>query len=729
MTAVSGAEILERGVADFDALAQSIPGVSMQTGGPGQTSFHMRGGAPGINSGVAPTVGFYLADIPLTAWNGAIGQVVIDPNLYDLNRVEVLRGPQGTLYGSSSMGGAIKVIPNAPSTAGIGASAQTIFSGTDGGGFNHSENGMLNLPLLNGTAALRVVASHEHESGWLDRIVIAQPYFPLETNNLTTRGNVLAAPVAADYKGVNDENLTGVRVALLWQPTEKLAVTPSYFYQSIKQGGPNQIDSNPGTDAHYQPFNEPEPFSDRFDLASLDIKYAFDAFDLTSTTAWWSRDLRVTQDGDEEVQFILSKPTAIEPFYTSQGGIGGANPTPYLDQTFNQTSEEVRLASSGKSRFQWLVGYFYDDLSSTQFLQILYPGSVQTFGTANQFTAIFPFKSVQNSFFGELSYQLTPQLKATAGVRRYSYQDSQNLTDFGWLLGPPVGARSYSSGSASNSGLSPKYDISYEMGKNLLLYGTIAKGFRPGGPNYGVQTGGPSTCEPALQSIFHTSQFVPSSAVAMFGPDSLWSYELGEKASILDRRVTINSAAYFEDWNAVQQGIGLTCGAQITVNAGVAHIYGGETEINAVLLQGLILSANAGYTHATIVSEAVISGIPTGTQLQDVPEWTSSVSLAYHHSISDSLAFTARVENNYVGSRTDQTATINHLPSYDLTNLRVGLEGNRWTAVLFAKNLFNERALLNNAFQGVNEVIPTFNRTTVSQPLTVGIDLRYQFGR
>jgi iron complex outermembrane recepter protein len=185
---------------------------------------------------------------------------------------------------------------------------------------------------------------------------------------------------------------------------------------------------------------------------------------------------------------------------------------------------------------------------------------------------------------------------------------------------------------------------------------------------------------------------------------------------------------YFENWSGVQELDTLPCGNSFTANAGDAHIYGGEFEATVLLMQGLVLSGNAGYTHATIVSSDAGTGIMPGTRVQDVPDWTSSVSLAYRRSISNQLAVTALVENDYVGDRTDVTYSTNNLPSYDLTNLRAGVEGDRWKAVLFVKNLLNTRALLSDAPQ-LSVYIPTYNRVAVSQPLTIGIDLSYRFGR
>jgi outer membrane receptor protein involved in Fe transport len=719
ITAVSGVDIEARGFVDFDTLAQSIPGVSMQTSGPGQTSYEMRGVA--AIGGNSPTVGFYLDDTPLTGSDSSYS--VIDPNLYDLNRIEVLRGPQGTLYGAGSMGGTIRVIPNAPDPKALDASAETIFSATEGGGFNHGVNAMLNVP-LGSTAAVRIVGSESHTSGWIDRVVIANGGFPAETNDLQTRGNVAAAPVAADYKGSNAEKLTGARIALLWNPTDQLAIQPSYFHQELRQDGLSSIDSDPGTDAHYQPFDAPEPFSDRFDLSSLNAKYRFDAFDVVSTTSHWTRDWTLHQDGAEEFQWALSTPAAISPFYASQGGLGALTPTPSEFENTRQTSEELRLVSSGNSSLQWLLGYFYSDFSDTISLSILAPGATALFGTPNLYSNYQPTKIIQRSFFGEASYEFIPAWKATVGLRRYAYDTSVVLTQSG-----AIAAAGTTSSFAQNSGVNPKFGLSYQMDKDLLLYFTAAKGFRPGGGNFPVPTSGPvgDTCEAALQANAGTTSFV--SAPSTFGPDGVWSYELGEKAAMFDNRVTLNSAGYFENWSGLQQSVGLSCGFAYTGNLSDAHIYGGETEVNVLLAQGLLLSANAAYTHATIVATANGTGIAAGSPVQNTPLWTSSTSLAYRRGIGAAdLAFTARIENNYVDGHIDVTSQVNHLPPHDLTNLRVGLENDHWRAILFATNLFNQRALLSDTSQQINLTVPTFNRISVSQPLTFGIDLSYHLG-
>lgn len=725
VTAITGKQLQERGVTDLAGIVQSVPGVSMRTSGPGETEIEMRGMTSA--GGNSSTVGFYLNDIPLTApANAQNGKVVIDPNLYDLNRVEVLRGPQGTLYGAGSMGGTVKLVPNAPNPHSFDATAEVIPSYTDGGGFNHGENAMVNIPIGDGTAALRIVGTESHDSGWIDRIVIANDAFPLETNNVTTRGDVRAAPVAADYRNVNDTELRSVRASLLWTPTDRLTVAPFAMYQIIRQGGLGQIDSNPGTNAHYQPFDSPEPFSDHITIGSLNLQYQFHAFNVTSTTARWVRDETLHQDGSEEFQWAFSVPGAIFPFYVSQGGFGPTSPTPYEDDTSRQTSEEIRLTSRGDTRFKWLVGFFYSDFQSCYCSSVIIPGAAPAFGTGNAFTQFQTTKIKQNSLYTELSYQFTSQFKATVGARRYAYRDVVDAATSGFVSVTGSDAFTYSSSPENNQGITPKFDLSYQPNKNFLTYATVAKGFRPGGGNQPIPTSGPLgvVCEANLQANHNTTAFVPSPL--SYGPDNVWSYELGEKASSLNQRFMLNSAAYFEKWSGTQQNVPLPCGYPYTANAGVAHIYGAEFELSAVLIPGLVFSANGSYTHATFAIGSLEAGIVPGTRVQDIPERTATVALAYRRPIEPGLALLARIESNYVGRRTDVTYAVNQLPSYDLTSVRAGIESARWTAMLFAQNVFNKRAILSNAFQ-LNINIPTFNRQVVNQPATFGIDLSYRY--
>jgi outer membrane receptor protein involved in Fe transport len=717
LTAVSGQDIQDRGLTDLGNLVQSVPGVSIRSSGPGMTEFEMRGVAS--TGGNSPTVGFYYDDTSLTAPSAANeGKIVISPSLYDLNRVEVLRGPQGTLYGSGSMGGTIKVVPNPPNPNAFDTSAELVFGDTDHGGFDHAENAMVNLPFGAGLAALRLVGSYSRDAGWIDRVVIAPGAFPLP--NGTTRGDVLAAPVAADYHDVNDVEKTSVRVSAVVNPVEGLSITPSFFYQKLSSGGLPYIDSNPGTDAHYQPYDISEAYSDTFKLSSINITYKTPILALTSITSYWSRNEPVTQDATE------SWTTGLGPYvngYYPPTGLGASSAIEY--NPTHQTTEEFRISSVGDSSLKWLVGYYYEDFHSAWDIVFPSQNGAALFGSNNLFSYFSPMPIYQQSVFGEVTYNVTEPWAITVGARRYRYDAPVSLDQFGALT-----ATVMTETSERDQGVTPKISTSYQFTKDLMVYLTAAKGFRPGGGTGPVPTSGPASvnCEPQLQIEYGSNGAFVQGPIS-FKSDNVWSYEAGEKLTLADNRVTVNGALYFEKWNGVQQTNSLsTCGYVYTANAGNAHVRGGELEIQAIVVPEVTVSGNVGYVHAALVSSELIdAGFNPGTAIQDVPQWTSTVSAAWRHSLTDQLTLTARADNTYTGSRTDETYSINQLPSYDLTNIRAGLDGGRWNAVLFVNNVADKRALISDITQAA-ENIPTFNRVAVSQPRTAGIDLNFRFG-
>jgi outer membrane receptor protein involved in Fe transport len=721
MTAVSGEDLQDRGIADFSALAAETPGVSMKTNGPGQTEFEMRGMTS--SGGNSPTVGFYLDDVPLSPPASAQnGKVVIDPSLYDLNRVEVLRGPQGTLYGAGSMGGTVKLVTNQPDLTKFDGSAQGILSHTDGGGFNHGENAMLNVPLIKDELGLRIVASQAGTSGWIDRIVAGD--FPTPTNGGNTRGDVLAAPVIADYKGSNYEDLKGARATLTWKPTQNLTITPSVFWQFIDQGGPSAFDNPPATQAHYQPFDIKEPYSDSVTINNLTVKYSLDSVDITSVTSNWHRVSRETQDGSENFENPLDGFGNTGTFY----GANGTGPIFGLEvDPSNQISEELRASSNGDGRLQWVGGIFYSSFQSNWQLFTNVPNP-SAFGVNinNVWTLDQPDKIKQHALFGEATYALTDKLKVTGGLRWYSYDNHLDMIVNGF--GEPSGSNAeiYQHVVQSNSGVNPKVNLSYEATNDVLYYATAARGFRPGGGNQPLPTSGPvGPCILAgLQKEGYTNG-APNS----YGPDSVWSYEAGEKAKFLDSHLRVNTSFFYENWRDIQLEE-LPCNYPLFDNANTAHIYGGELEIRAAVTQSLTIGASAGYTHATLAETT--HGFHAGDKLPDVPPVTASVNLNYHTPLSDKLDLVARAENVYTGTRVDLTFpggepdTQSPLPSYDLTNARIGVAAENWTAYLFADNLFNKKAYLENITQ-ITLANANFNRVATNQPLTIGVDLSYHF--
>jgi iron complex outermembrane recepter protein len=756
VTAVSAEELADRGITSFIELAQSVPGISMRTSGSGQTEFEMRGLQS--SGGSSSTVGFYLDEIPLSSPASAQnGKVVIDPSLYDLARVEILRGPQGTLYGSGSMGGTVKLLPHDPELGKMYASGETVVSDTaSGGSINIAQNGMVNLP-LGDTVAIRLVGSGSQTSGWVQRIVIQPGEFPLAYTNASgtlVRGNVAAAPVAADYSNSNSATLASARMSVLWNPNEQLSVAAMFMYQNATQAGPSATDTSgiypsaSGVEAHYEPFDIPEPYYDRFGFGSLKLTYQAEGVSITSATGLWNRNSFISQDGSEETATsdasLLPHATGYE---VSQGGLGPNLPaSPESDHTA-QFSEELRIASNSDSAFQWLGGVFYSNLESRWIFTSDQPEAPpalleQAFGVDNTriLAAYEPATIKQNAVFGEASFQFTPQLKATVGLRRFSFTTTQTDEEGGAGLGLPPGQLTDSTFSLSSSGVTPKFDLSYQPNKDLMIYATAAKGFRPGGVNQLLPTGnvglGP-LIESALQTKFNTTSQLSSPQT--FTPDSVWNYELGEKAQFFDHRMTLNSDVYYEDWTNPQL-LTDVIGFGYTVNGSAAHIYGAETELKVLLTQDLTFGANLSYDHATFLRDNAASGYLAGMSVPDTPKVTSGQTLTYRHALTGETALVGVLENNYVGTRIDvpyglglsiygggTQAALVHLAAYDLTNLRLGIDRDTLNVFVFANNVLNKRVLLDPQPQ-LDIALTTFQRYTVNQPLTVGVDVNYKFG-
>jgi iron complex outermembrane receptor protein len=709
ITAISGEQLQAGGISSLEQIGAQVPGISERNGGPGQTEYEMRGVSSA--GGSAPTVGFYLDDVSLTSpANSEIGKTVIDPSLYDLNRVEVLRGPQGTLYGSSSMGGTIRLITNQPNTHELGASVQVTGSGTDGGGGNGGVNAMLNIPLIEDKLALRIVGTESYTSGWIDRIVLDN--FPPETNNGSTRGNVLASTPSAEYTNSNWERLEGGRASLLWQPSDNLTVSPTAMYQKITQGGPNEADVPPGVshEVHYQPFDIAEPFSDEFKLFTLPIKYKLGDIQFDSISAYYNRHTQLAQDNSEYGQNFLETYIVGGPVTYAQAGPFVA----YDLDTTSQYTQEFRVASGGEGPFQWLAGFYYQDFKSTTTESTSTTDAYVTdlLGTNSWYYGELGNRLKQYAGFGEASYKLA-DFKLTAGLRYYSYSTVGTSYEYGGVVngeGPAGAVSSVSTGAAS--GTNPRINLSYIPTRDLTLYLQIAKGFRPGEP-----------LPPAPAICGRT----PS----QYSPDDVWSYEVGEKSRFLDGLLTLNASAYYEVWDDIQQNITIPCGYNYTSNAGTAHIYGSEVEASFRFTPEIALTTGLGYTEATLSSvppSAEANGFFVGEPIQEVPKWMNTTSLVYTRRVSDDYNLVFRATNEYVGEQEVVAFSLLTVPAHDFVNLRFGLSSEQRVSVwLFANNLTDARANLNaGAIIGLGT--PVFERAVTNQPRTIGVELNYAFG-
>jgi outer membrane receptor protein involved in Fe transport len=752
VTAVTGADLQARGITSLATLAQGTPGVSLKSEGPSQTEIEMRGMTS--SGGNAPTVGFYLDDIPLTGPAAAQnGHVVIDPDLYDLNRIEFLRGPQGTLFGSGSMGGTVRLITNQPDPSGFHASIDSTLSGTDGGSLNHINNFMLNIPLAEDKLALRIVGTENYTSGWIDRIVLSN--FPEVTNNGTTRGDVGAAAIAKQYPGSNAYQLYSTRASLLWTPTDQLSITPSFFYESSRQDGTSAYDSVSATNqapgaglAHYEVFDIAEPLTDRLAAYSLDVKYSADAFDITSSTAYWTR----TSEQTEEASEAFNNPDTGVTNYANgvnnsgQGYYGPNGSGPEYgtenDHTW-QFSEELRIASKGEDKFTWVAGLFFTDFWSTwnfagttpnyssyTDLGSLFPGGTPATATIpNWFDAHEPTRHQQTAAFGDATYAVTDSLKLDIGVRlnHSDYHFSSCITGWGSALGAATPSCSGPINLVSNS-FNPKFTLTYDTYNDLLVYATAASGFRPGGGNAVYPTTG-VVWGAAFAQMHYTGTKFPST----YKPDSVWSYEIGEKARFFDRRLTVNASLYYEDWHNIQLEAYPDDWA-FNINGQHATIYGADIDINARLGAGFDLQLSGGYLNDWLDGGPHWDIVPVN-KLPEVAHENGTVALNYTAALSDSLLFTAKLENTYTGQRYSLAFPEPYTPygayvrmaAYDLTNIRAGIRSDDgWSVALFINNVFNKHAQLESLYTE-NLGSAAFNQVVTNQPLTGGVNLSYKF--
>ena len=770
--AFTGAEIATRGVVDLDSLINSVPDIAIRnTGGPGEMEFEIRG----LNSqgGNASMVGMYFGEIPLsTAMGSQLGKNSLDTGLYDMQRVEVLSGPQGTLYGSSSMGGTIRLIPNPAQLNTYAAGTEEGVSGTiSGGGINHQENGMLNLP-LGDTAAVRIVGSFANDSGWVKRLVIADGAVSVDPGafpNVSRPSNFYSAPLQESLNGINTTQVDSVRASILWQPTDDLTIEPVAMYESVQQGGPPTVDVNgnpthprtPGVWAHYEIYDSPEPQTDILGFGSLTATYRLPWFSVTSATGFWHRDFQDLQDDTEQVAAAVGIPV----YDAAHGGLGPQlsfkGPGNLEQDSTRQLSEEFRLTSTVAGPFQWVAGYFYQDLHSENDVSALAPQATPIFGGPNESLNFVPQILIQNAVYGHLAWRFSPQFEVAAGFRNYHYSLNEPSTQIGafTVLGAEGNDVPFKEDIATSaSGTVPSFTFTYNIDPDHMAYLRIGKGFRLGGASGDV---GPVAVVPAsntnpvfaaevanecgLQAkILLTSKcnpkiFIP--APSTFSSDWLWSYELGEKSSFFGRRLIVDLDAYLEDWYNPQLATNLA-GYGLTVNGGNARIKGIDAQLQGLLTGGFDLTLNASYIDANFVQNSAITGFPAGTGIPDTPKVSGSIVLNWKHDLENHRALFGVLDANYTSTRTDipfgiaaTLLNVNdvlvHMPGYAIGNLRFGIKGereggNRWTAAVFVNNFTNNRVLIDPQPQ-ISLQTQAFERYVISQPLTAGVDVSYSF--
>ncbi|HEX4242834.1 MAG TPA: TonB-dependent receptor [Steroidobacteraceae bacterium] len=710
IVAYSAESLAETGVEDFSALAARIPGVTLNSAGPGQSSYSIRGIAS--VGGNSPTTGLYIDDTPILPSGGDGATASIDPDLFDLARVEVLRGPQGTLYGASSMGGTVRFITNQPDLAKQEAAVKAEGSYTEHGGGNGRIDAMYNVPLIDDRAALRIVGTYKNYSGFIDRDV------GVWAPNPDVPAGFPAYPVSpaqpsAIVRNVNSQELYSIRTVLKVQVSDAFTVTPSVWIQDLQMGGAPDFDIPTGDSSgpliQARPFNLSEAYSDHFVLSNLTLNYDLGWGSLLSTTSYLHRQENTPDDETEAVEDAFPQGKFIPSVYS-----------PII--TTRELTEEARLAFNPAGwALTGVAGAYFNNADRHYYVDYLTPGYAQF---QNSYTSSALLSGValndynysqhgdyapkQSAVFAELNYAITSQWKATAGLRWYDLEYTAVRYEDGWSNGGPT----LSSGAAKNTGFNPKAELSYQATDDELYYASASKGVRPGGVN--------------------TSNLAAKGCGQDYGPyqpDSLWNYELGGKTRWLGGALTVNAAVYYIKWKDVQQGETLPCSYQITENAGAAVVHGGELEVQGTVSGHLQLGAGVGYAKAVLDADAPNLGGVKGEQLENVPVWNGNANAKYLFTPRDGYDAFVRADAQFVGESYpffDRSDPATYQRAYATVDLRTGLLHEAWELNVFVTNVLDKQAALSD-YLSDNYSATTRVRMFTNQPRTTGMSLRWKF--
>ena len=724
-------------------LSRNVAGLTVQNLGPGQSQVSVRGVSAGQiardQPGVKEQVGVYLDESVIS-----LSLFTPDLDLFDLNRVETLRGPQGTLFGSGSVGGTLRYITNQPNLDRVEGKVEGNVNLVDGDDFGGHLKGAINLP-LSANLAMRAVGYYTRYAGFI--------------NALREGGGT--------SEDVNSGERYGGRFSLLWKPAENLSITPRFVYQKVKTDGFNRQEvynlyANQFTTTRPQvTFKErqqylllDEAFEDEVKLFDLTMNYDGDMIGVTSVTSYTDRDILVSRDASAltgSVSADLGFPVA-----------GILLPSNLVDTTgVKQFTQEIRVNSAGTGPFQWLIGGYYANVKRDYTQRLPTPGYdaftdarfgagtsaavANGFGPDSPYNADIPYDLSQIAIFGELSYDLTEAFTATLGGRYYAFDESRRFVS-GGLFPNGDNARD----KTSSSGFSPRLLLSYDIADGITLNAQAAKGFRLGGVNDPLNL---PLCDGGVPNGPDAQTF---SGRPRYDDESLWNYEGGVKAQF--GGITFNAAGFYTKINNLQVTADAgSCSSRIVFNAD-AHTMGLEFELAASPVTGLDLGLSGSYVEAEFDSTltrpngTVIEGIRNGNRLPSVPRFQMAANATYSFPIdpsSDTNAFVT-ASFQHVGSRYTQPGdqennprTFVHgftfggapigsattldlkLPDYQLVNLGAGIEfPDELEISVYVNNLLDENALL--AFDRERGGRARLGFAT-NQPRTFGVTVRKGF--
>jgi len=672
VSVLSADALTKLGATQFRDFANTVPGLNFTTAGAGNTQISLRGVTTGFD--VSPTTATYVDEVPYGSSTpfANSAQLALDPALSGIERIEVLRGPQGTLYGASSMGGLIKYVQRRPDLERFGVEMQTGLSSTHNGDINYNVNGAVNAVLVEEKVALRAGGFQSHDGGYIDN-------------------------VATGAEDVNQSDVYGGRADLLIAPSKELSIRLVAFAQDIKRDGDATADYDAVGTKLYGELgqNRPakEPFDQRFRVVSATVDYDFGAAALTSISSYQT----VRSDFVWDLSSIYV-PSLNAPPPAGFGRSYSAVAVPVLSET-DKFTQEVRLTSATGGPIEWIVGAFYTRESSKLAQEFALYDAAGVRGTNDLFTYYVPSKYEEYAAFGDVTWKLTEKFDVTGGVRfaRNDQSFSQAGTGLFGLSAP--------TNSAQDDVYTYLANARYHFTPDATGYIRYATGYRPGGPSYltlDPQTGLPN-------------------GPATFDPDRLKSYEVGFKAQSSDRRFGIDVATYYIDWSDMQVSFNNNGFSSIHNTPGGASIKGAELTLNAAPSGGLSLSAALAYQDATLDEADPDLRAPKGERLPNVPRYTATLNADYKLPISNldpSLGVTVRhVDDRKSGFGTGAY----QLPEYTSVDLRSSIDFGTFDLQLYVRNVFDELGQLSVAY-------PQFGgRVAIMQPRTYGLMLSARY--
>lgn len=669
MTVLGGDQIEREGYRSFQDYAARVPNLSFSQGGSSIGGLGQAISLRGIYG--TNTTGVYLDDTPLPG--------SVDPQVVDLERIEVLRGPQGTLYGARSMGGTVRLITRQPDLDEFSGSAHGIVSSTRHGSTNGTLDGSMNIPVIADTLAVRAFAFWDYQSGVFTRVPSVEApvqYSPRDNLGSTRRyGGALAA-----------------RLQLF---DDAVSMTPRVIIQRSRTNAQPYADLVAGNFVQKRLFDLDDSGSDDWNLFSLTNRYGADFGEFVSVTSQFNRDASDSENASEAISGLVG--------FTTSSLFRGLSQA----RTFVQ---EFRFTSAFSGPFQVTVGAFYQ---KSNILTQIPPNIIEGIGDFYDYRS--RNRTTEKALYGEAHLDLTDKLQLIAGLRYFRNTVALWVTQGGAAIGS--GAGTFNQVQREN-GFNPKFGVKYALTRSVNLFANAAKGFRVGGANAYSE----NICAADRQALG-----ISADAARSYRSDSVWSYEAGVKSSFLNNRLVVNATGFHINWSNIQQSVALACGFSIDQNGGRARSDGFELEVQTSPIGGLTLGGGVGYTDARITDPGALAILTQGARIQQVPRWNYTASADYRFRVGD-LPLTFHGDVSHVGSSLSRSNLLTGRirPAYDLANLRFGTDFERFNLTFFVENVFDKIANLADVPPLAVED-PNRPRIAAGRPRTMGVDVRFKF--